>query len=135
MMLRGVIPMGEIVKIHCNACQEEWQCMTGCGLQHGRKENITAAFLGKEQVQVSEWLAKSQIPLYDFQYQITLCPFCKEPVSIPVLKGVEDDEVFAGACPACGSLPQMPPPEDITDMACPACGNISLEAEEIGHWD
>jgi hypothetical protein len=127
--------MGEIMRIHCNACQKEWQCMTGCGLRHGRKEHIIAAFGEAEQIPVSEWLAKSQIPLYDFQYQTASCPLCKELVSVPVLRGIEDDEVFVGACPVCGNLPQMPSSEDVADIACPACGDIALEAEEIGHWD
>lgn len=127
--------MGEIMKIHCNMCQAEWECWTGCGLQHGRKENIVAAFCPEEQAQVIEWLSNLPLPLYDFRYQTASCGICHKPVSVPVLRNVENDEIFVGVCPVCGNQPQMPLPESITDMACPACGSMSLEAAEAGHWD
>lgn len=127
--------MGEIIKIYCNVCHTEWECMTGCGLQHGMKENMIASFQPKEQAQVLEWLDKIPIPLYDFRYQIASCNFCHKPVSIPVLRSIENDEIFVGVCPFCGNQLQLPLSEDITDMACPMCGSTSLEADEVGHWD
>ena len=127
--------MGEIMKIHFNACRGEWECMTGCGLQHGRKENIIAAFQTEEQARVMKLLTQIPIPLYDFRYQIASCSFCHKPVSVPVLRSIENDEIYTGICPACGNQPQTPLPEDITDMTCPVCGNQALTADEVGHWD
>ncbi len=127
--------MGEIMRIRCRRCRKKWQCIAGCGLQHGRKENIIASFQKEEQAQVSEWLGKSRIPLYDFRYQIVPCRFCKSLVSVPVLRGIEDDAIFVGVCPTCKGEIEMPLPEDASGIACPACGNISLTIDEVGHWD
>ena len=129
--------MGEIIKIHCSTCQKDWECMTGCGLKHGRIGNVIAAFDAKEQIQILNWCESSPIPLYDFRYQIAACNFCNDLVNVPVLRGIEDDAVFTGTCPACYRPLQEPPleAEDIADTPCPSCGNMTLTAEEVGHWD
>lgn len=127
--------MGEIMKIRCKACHSNWECMTGCGLQHGRKENIITAFQDSEQAPVIDWLSKYQIPLYDFKYQAVPCIFCKSLVSVPVLQGIEDDDIFIGTCPVCQGPIEGPLPEGVEETACPACGSMSLSAEEVGHWD
>ena len=127
--------MGEIVKVSCSVCRKEWQFMIGCGLQHGRKENIVTAFQEQERAEVAGWLDKSSIPLYDFKYQITSCSFCNNLVSVPVLRGMDDDEIFVGVCPSCGEQTEMPLQENIPDISCPVCGAKALTTEETGHWD
>lgn len=129
--------MGEIMKIHCHTCQKEQECLTGCGLKHGRIGNVIAAFGAKEQMQILDWCESSPIPLYDFRYQIAVCDSCNHLVCIPVLRGIEDDAVFMGACPVCYKQLQTTPLEieDITGTACPSCGSMTLTIEEVGHWD
>lgn len=127
--------MGEVVRVHCLMCRKEWECMTGCGLNHGKKENIIDAFPKNEQIQITEWMKKSHIPLYDFRYQIASCDFCNSLISIPVLRGIDDNEIFVGACPTCGNKVSIPLSETVSDITCPSCQNRSLMAEEVGHWD
>ncbi len=130
--------MGEILKIHCRTCSAEWECATGCGLQHGRIENVIAAFEPGEQVQIIDWCHASPVPLYDFRYQIAVCDSCNSLVSVPVFKGINDDNnVLVGVCTTCHNQLKIPPieTEEIPDAACPSCGNKSLETTEIGHWD
>ena len=88
-------------------------------------------------MQILDWCESSPIPLYDFRYQIAVCDSCNHLVCIPVLRGIEDDAVFMGACPVCYKQLQTPPLEieDITGTACPSCGSMTLTIEEVGHWD
>lgn len=129
--------MGEIMKIHCNTCRKNWECMIGCGLQHGSIGNVIAAFGAKEQEQIIDWCQTNPIPLYDFRYQIAVCNFCHDLVSIPVLRGIDEKITFVGTCPVCHGLLQTPPleAESVSDAACPSCGNTTLTIEEVGHWD
>lgn len=111
--------------------------MTGCGLQHGNIGNVIAAFGAKEQEQILNWCETKPIPLYDFRYQITVCSFCNNLVSVPVLRGIDTDITIVGTCPFCYGQLQTPPleSEDVSDTACPSCGNTTLMIEEVGHWD
>lgn len=129
--------MGEIMKIHCRTCRKEWECMTGCGLRHGRIENVITAFGAKEQEQIIAWCQDSPVPLYDFRYQIAVCDFCRKLVSVPVLKSIEDDQIFVGVCPVCHAQLQTSPleTEDVSHIACPSCNSMTLDATGIGHWD
>lgn len=127
--------MGEIMKIRCRTCQKEWQCVTGCGLQHGKKENIIDAFQTDEQAKVAMWMEKSRIPLYDFRYQIAVCGFCNSLISVPVLRGIDDDGIFIGSCPSCGNQVRLPLSETVSDITCPSCQHHTLTSEEIGYWD
>lgn len=127
--------MGEILKINCDECREEWQCSVGCGLLHGWKENVIAAFEEPERTAVSRWMNEQQIPLYDFAYQTASCPHCNKLVSVPVVRGIDTDEVFVGKCPVCGETVQVFSQDEVEQTACPVCGARALHGKEIGHWD
>lgn len=133
--------MGEIINVRCKACKKEWQCFTGNGLLHGKKESVLAAFLEKERHQAECLLAASAIPAYDFQYRLAICGHCHNVVAVPVLRTVESDEACVGSCPLCGKRTKNLCAEGLRaeewseKTACPVCMRKALLAETGGHWD
>lgn len=133
--------MGEIVNVRCNACKREWRCLTGCGLLHGRKETVLAAFSAKERPLVESLLGVKKIPVYDFGYRLAVCGHCRSVTAVPVLTLMDRDAPYVGRCPSCGEKTKEPCPEEesmeewIKEAACPVCNGTKLEVEEVGSWD
>lgn len=133
--------MGEIIHVRCKSCKKEWQCFTGNGLMHGRKEAVLAAFSKEERQQAENLMGAAPVPLYDFQYKLSACGHCHNIVAIPVLRAADSDEVFVGKCPLCGKKTKSLCGEEqgmekwSKKTACPVCKSRSLETEETGHWD
>lgn len=125
--------MGEIISVRCNACTREWQCMEGVGLLYGKKENIINAFASHERVAVAARMERSEIPAYDFSFRLAVCSHCQNVVSVPTLM-VGEDEMYVGACPACGKKTKRPILE-LKRTACPVCKSRALLAENRGSWD
>lgn len=125
--------MGEIMKVHCGVCGAKWECVQGSGLLYGKKENIIAAFLEREQTEVAAQIGRNKIPAYDFAYRIMVCNHCRSAVSVPVLT-TWDDETYVGACPSCGGKVRILV-SDQEKTVCPRCKSVALQAEIDGHWD
>lgn len=133
--------MGEIVNVRCRACNREWQCFTGSGLLHGKKENILAAFSEKRRLRAEELMAKSSIPAYDFRYRLAVCAHCQNVTVVPVLQALDGEEICVGLCPLCESEVRDLCAEEQSagkwskQTVCPNCGDRTLIAEEGGEWD
>lgn len=133
--------MGEIINVRCKACKREWRCLTGCGLLHGRKEAVLAAFSVEERPFVESMLAVEEIPVYDFGYRLAVCGHCRNVTAVPVLTLLDRDETYVGRCPSCGEKTQEPCPEEGSvekwseETACPFCNSRKLEVGEVGSWD
>lgn len=133
--------MGEVINVRCKACKKEWQCFTGNGLLHGRKETVLAAFSEEDRQQAVNLLGEGPFPLYDFQYRLAVCGHCHNIVTVPVLQAVESGEQVTGRCPLCGQKAENLCGEEQNvkewseKTACPVCRSRRLDAEEAGHWD
>lgn len=125
--------MGEIKSLRCGACGAEWRCMEGSGLLYGKKENIITAFSGRERTEAAGRIEKSEIPAYDFSFQIAVCNHCHNVVSLPSLI-VGDEEPYVGSCPLCGKRAKKPISE-MEGTACPKCKSRFLSEKIEGHWD
>ncbi|MDE5937729.1 MAG: hypothetical protein K2H37_01435 [Lachnospiraceae bacterium] len=133
--------MGEVINVRCKACKKEWQCFTGNGLLHGRKETVLAAFSEKDRQQAQRLMEESKIPAYDFQYRLAVCGQCHNVVAVPVLRSADSEETVTGGCPLCGEnikdlCEEEQSVEDWSEKtACPVCKCMRMEAEESGQWD
>lgn len=133
--------MGEVINVHCKACKKGWQCFTGNGLQHGRKEMILAAFPAQDRQQVESLLAASMIPAYDFRYGLAVCVHCHNVVAVPVLRAVDSEDICVGRCPLCGEKTKSLCAEEQSaeewskKTACPVCKSHRLQTETVGDWD
>lgn len=133
--------MGEIINVRCMACNQEWQCYTGSGLLHGKKENIIAAFSKGRRQQAESMIAASEIPAYDFQYRLAVCGHCQKIVAVPVLRIADCEEVCVGLCPFCeGETTQLCREEQgvlewSRKTSCPICNSSALLTEDGGYWD
>lgn len=133
--------MGEIINVRCKTCHREWQCFTGNGLLHGKKENILAAFSEERRSLAEGLIAKSGIPAYDFCYRLAVCGHCRNVVAVPVLRAADSEESCVGLCPVCGEKIQnlCREEQDVEEwtkkIACPDCKRKTLQAEEGGYWD
>lgn len=133
--------MGEIIHVRCKTCKREWQCFTGNGLLHGKKENILAAFSEERRQQAENLLFTSKIPAYDFQYRLAVCCHCRNIVAVPVLQSMDSEEACFGLCPLCGKETEALCAEEESakawskKTACPVCKSRALQAEDGGYWD
>ena len=133
--------MGEVINVRCKACKKEWQCFTGNGLLHGRKEAVLAAFSEKDRQQAERLMAESRIPAYDFQYRLAVCGHCHNVVAVPVLRAVDSEDAVTDGCPLCGKNTKDLCAEEQSveewgeKTACPVCKCRRLETEEVGQWD
>lgn len=133
--------MGEIINVRCKACREEWQCFTGNGLLHCKKENILAAFSEEKRQQAERMIAESKTPAYDFQYRPAVCGHCHSVVAVPVLRASDSEEICVDLCPMCGEEIKNFCPEELSveewsqKTACPVCECRKLETEDGGYWD
>lgn len=125
--------MGEIKKITCKACGESWQCMTGCGLRHGKLETAAASFREERKREILRCAQTEKFPLFDFAYRLSCCAYCKRVESVPVLELLETGTRYVGDCPVCGGEAELI--EDVGRSCCPACGKTELMEEETGQWD
>ncbi|MDE6601838.1 MAG: hypothetical protein K2K90_06690 [Lachnospiraceae bacterium] len=133
--------MGEIVNVRCKACKREWQCFTGNGLLHGRRETILAAFLEEDRQQAESLMEAGRIPAYDFQYSLAVCRHCHNVVAVPVLRVADSEETVTGRCPLCrkGTEDLCTEEQSVEEWsektACPVCRCRKMETREGGHWD
>lgn len=125
--------MGDIVKITCASCKEEWQCMTGCGLAHARLQDVISSFPETTAREIAEAVKGELFPAFEFTYDILTCSRCESMVSVPVLRLITDDREYTGLCPVCGEKTERT--TDIDVMLCPVCGKAALQEDIIGHWD
>lgn len=125
--------MGEIVKISCGSCKEEWQCTTGYGLRHARLQDVVSAFPAAVERDIVKTAGDEPFPVFEFGYRISVCRNCRSIVSVPVLKLTEADAGFSGVCPVCRRKTRLVLNPKRT--SCPSCGKRTLRAEETGHWD
>lgn len=133
--------MGEIINVRCKACKNEWQCFTGNGLLHGRRDHILAAFSEEKRQQAERLLTAREIPDYTFQYRPAVCGHCQVMTAVPVLRAADGEETCVGLCPRCGRevknyCEEEQDVEKWSKMtACPVCKKKMLQAEDGGYWD
>ncbi|MCM1123716.1 MAG: hypothetical protein NC416_14125 [Eubacterium sp.] len=125
--------MGTIRKITCSTCKNEWQCMEGCGLAHGRLTAAAGVFSEEVRRDIAGKVGDEKFPIFDFKYRISACDQCGNMVSVPVLNLMDHDAEYMGVCPVCGSTAGTAAYSDGTP--CPSCGAETLTSEEVGHWD
>lgn len=126
--------MGEIVKISCTSCKAEWECMIGCGLQHGNLKRVADLYFPDDIKQkIEDYAARTEFPSFDFRFQLSYCAYCKSIESVPVLHLNETDTDYIGVCEKCGEKTELI--ENIEDTKCPVCQKTSLKSEDAGRWD
>lgn len=125
--------MGDIVKITCASCKEEWQGMTGCGLAHARLQDVISLFPEMVAQEIAEAVKGELFPAFEFAYDILACSRCGSIASVPVLRLTAKGKEYTGLCPVCGEKAERT--TDIGVMQCPVCGKTALQEESIGHWD
>ena len=126
--------MGEIRKISCTSCGAEWECIIGCGLQHGDLKRVADLYFSDDIKQkIEEYAAQSEIPLFDFRFQLSYCAHCKSIESVPVLHLDDINMNYIGECEKCGEKTELIESLDVTP--CPICRKTSLKSEDIGRWD
>lgn len=124
--------MGNVIKIACESCKREWQCMTGCGLSHALLQDVLREFPEKMRGRIVEEAGEEE-PIFEFGYQAAVCGGCMSLVGVPVLKLGDSDTEYVGPCPICGDAVSFA--ADLDDTACPVCKSKALKAETVGHWD
>lgn len=125
--------MGEIKKIVCKSCGAEWECMTGCGMLHGRLEWIADLYEEDIRKEIKALLQEERFVPFTFSYQLSYCKSCRSIRSIPVLRLEESGREYTGSCGECGQKTELL--ETIEKTLCPVCHASVLEVEETGHWD
>ena len=58
--------MGAIERVKCENCGSAWECRTGCGILHGRLENVLLLFSEKVREEVNNVTSQEKIPQISF---------------------------------------------------------------------
>ena len=125
--------MGELIKVTCPRCGQEWKCRRGHGKNHARLEVVCESFSENTQIQIKQLLVKNPFPLFQFDYRPIVCQDCKVVDSVPVLKMPKEQASFVGDCARCGkevALELLEKP-----LECPICQAEVMEVQRIGFWD
>ena len=126
--------MGEIRKISCTLCGAEWECIIGCGLQHGDIKKAAYLYSSNDiKKKIGEYAAQAEFPLFDFSFQLSYCDHCRSIESVPVLHLDDVNMDYIGECEKCGEKTELI--ESLEDTPCPICRKTSLKSEDIGRWD
>ncbi len=125
--------MGELIKISCPKCGQEWNSKRGHGKNHARLEVVCEAFEESIQAQIKQLAGDSPFPLFRFEYKPVVCKECGMVDSVPVLELPKEQVVFVGKCAQCGE--EMPADGWNKPLECPHCETQGLEIERIGFWD
>ena len=125
--------MGELIKISCPKCGQEWNSKRGHGKNHARLEVVCELFEESVQAQIMQLAGENPFPVFGFGYKPVVCKECGKVDSVPVLEFPREQAVFVGKCVQCG--------QEITvgaldgSLECPNCEEQELEIERIGFWD
>ena len=125
--------MGAVVKVFCESCHAQWNCHTGCGMQHGMLENIVSLFPKDVADTLMKYAGCDESPAFDFAFRLAVCRYCNGIVSVPVLKMLESGTQYMGICPDCGN--EVGLIKDLTKKHCPVCKRSVLKTLETGRWD
>lgn len=127
--------MGEVIKVSCPSCQTEWECFIGCGLQHGDLNRIADidAYSENDKREIKEYAMRTEMPLFDFHFQLSYCTHCNSIESVPVLHINEKDTDYIGVCEKCGEETKLI--KSVSRMKCPVCRKEFLRSENVGLWD
>ena len=126
--------MGEIRKISCTLCGAEWECIIGCGLQHGDIKKVAYLYSSDDiKKKIGEYAAQAEFSLFDFSFQLSYCDHCRSIESVPVLHLDDINMNYIGKCEKCGEKTELI--ESLEDTPCPICRKTSLKSEDIGRWD
>lgn len=125
--------MGAIERVTCASCGKLWEGKSGCGMMHGRLENVLGLFPQEIVTDIKEATKQQMFPRFHFEYQLTDCTVCKAVVSVPVLELSDAKKIYIGDCPICQS--RMVKAAPIEQLQCPNCQKQSLEKNKIAMWD
>lgn len=125
--------MGQIVKITCTACKSEWECKTGCGILHGDLNRVAELYPPEQCRRIRNCAKSTDLPLFEFGYQLSRCLHCGHVGSVPVLKLGAENTSCVGVCVQC--MQEVELIEDIRETECPVCHRKSLKEEPAGMWD
>lgn len=125
--------MGKIVQIKCGSCGRSREYRIGSGILHGNLEKIAAEYDESIARKIEIISKEKPFALYDFSYSYAKCNYCREIVSVPVLRMKESKDAFIGCCPMCAGKVKVI--EDMEQMQCPVCEAKNMQADIIGRWD
>ena len=124
--------MGKKNKLICKTCGKIYDTKIGCGISHGRLENVIPIFNDKDRAEIEKLWKASLFPVFQFEYKSGYCRFCNQIVSIPVLNFMREEKEFFGDCEVCGhSLKE----DSVTEVLCPNCHNSQWDVIVDGRWD
>ena len=83
--------MGRSAKLICKKCGKIYHTKNGCGISHGRLENVTQNFNNIDKIEIEKLGKASLFPVFQFEYKSGYCKFCSQIVSVPVLNFMKED--------------------------------------------
>lgn len=125
--------MGDLVKMVCKSCGQEWSCRTGCGIFHAKLDAVVTLFTDDIQEKIRKQTAGKKFPLFSFGYQPAYCERCHDIVSVPVIKLIEEKVEYIGNCPKC--LEQIEKEQLKEKLVCPVCQCHEFDVQREGYWD
>ncbi len=124
--------MGKINKLICKTCGKIYYTKNGCGISHGRLENVIPNFNDMDKIEIEKLRKASLFPAFQFEYKSGYCKSCNQIVSVPVLDFMEEGKEFFGDCEVCGSSLTK---DSVINVKCPSCNHKQWDMEAEGQWD
>ncbi|MCR5675521.1 MAG: hypothetical protein K6G16_07430 [Lachnospiraceae bacterium] len=127
--------MGQLVEGTCKNCGKKWELRLGYGLMHGRAADVAALFPSDVRRELPlEEMRRMDVP-WSFAYEPAVCAYCRDIVTVPVLRVGKEGTEYVGGCSVCGGAAERVPREELEKAKCPDCGQAGLRIRDAGVWD
>lgn len=124
--------MGKSCKLLCKECGKIYHTKNGCGISHGRLENVLSNFNDTDKAEIEKLGKVSLFPVFQFEYKSGYCKFCNEIVSVPVLNFIKEEKEFFGNCEVCNRSLEK---DSVANIKCPSCNHNQWDVVMDGYWD